>query len=257
MTQPIVFLDIDGTILDHDKRIPAATREAVDQLKAQGVTVAIATGRAPFMFKDLREELDIHSFVSFNGQYVVYEDEVIYSNPLPTNHLDALYEEAIATGHPMVFLNHEEMRASEEEHGYIANSLGSLKMDYPTIDPSFYKQTDIYQALLFCEETDEAHYLQKHDALDYIRWHEYSMDVLPLGGSKAIGVQKFLEKVGIPVERSYAFGDGLNDREMLQYVGTGVAMGNAKEEVKLIADLVTGDVEDNGLREGFHKVGLL
>ena len=48
----------------------------------KGVHVAIATGRAPFMFEDIRKELDIHNYVSFNGQYVVFEDEVIFNNPL-------------------------------------------------------------------------------------------------------------------------------------------------------------------------------
>ena len=53
----IVFFDIDGTLLDHDKKLPNSTRVAIKQLQENGVFVAIATGRAPFMFESLRKEL--------------------------------------------------------------------------------------------------------------------------------------------------------------------------------------------------------
>lgn len=257
MTKPIVFLDIDGTILDHKKEIPQASREAIQKLKENGVHIAIATGRAPFMFEDLREELDIHSYISFNGQYVVFEDEVVYENPLSKDDLDDLFHKAKETGHPMVFLNNKGMRATEKSHNHIHKSLGSLKFNHPEIDSNFYKETPIYQALLFCESHEEEDYHQTYDTMHFLRWHDYSMDVLPMGGSKAIGIQKFIERVGIAHEHTYAFGDGLNDREMLQYVANGVAMGNASEEVKKLAKYVTRDVQEDGLAHGLQLVGLL
>lgn len=67
----IIFFDIDGTLLDDDKKMPLTAEKAVFALKELGHEVAIATGRAPFMFKDIREQLEIDSYVSFNGQYVV------------------------------------------------------------------------------------------------------------------------------------------------------------------------------------------
>uniref|UniRef100_UPI003081AFBA HAD hydrolase family protein n=1 Tax=Virgibacillus salexigens TaxID=61016 RepID=UPI003081AFBA len=59
MHNKIVFFDIDGTILDHDKQIPLTTKKSIQKLKENGVYVAIATGRAPFMFEDIRKELQI------------------------------------------------------------------------------------------------------------------------------------------------------------------------------------------------------
>lgn len=67
------FFDIDGTIYDEDKQVPASTKEAIAELQRRGHHVAIATGRASYMFEDLREELGIDSYVSLNGQYVVFE----------------------------------------------------------------------------------------------------------------------------------------------------------------------------------------
>ena len=71
MTKKMIMFDIDGTLLDHDKKMPASAKEAVRSLKEAGHEVAIATGRPPYFFKELREELEIDSFVCFNGQYVV------------------------------------------------------------------------------------------------------------------------------------------------------------------------------------------
>ena len=79
----IVFLDIDGTILDSNKRIPDSTKEAVRLLKDNGVYVAIATGRAPFMFKEIREELEIDTYIALNGQMVVVDGKPIYQYRMP------------------------------------------------------------------------------------------------------------------------------------------------------------------------------
>ena len=67
------------------KNLPASAKEAIKSLKEAGHEVAIATGRPPYFFKELREELEIDSFVCFNGQYVVIENEVIYKNPIDKN----------------------------------------------------------------------------------------------------------------------------------------------------------------------------
>ncbi|KGX88790.1 Cof-type HAD-IIB family hydrolase [Pontibacillus litoralis] len=257
MTRQIAFLDIDGTILDHDKNIPSATKEAIEQLKQNNVYVAIATGRAPFMFEDIREELDIQSYISFNGQYVVFEGEVVYQNPITTNFISELYQKAEKAGHPMVFLNESGMRATQSGHSHIQDSLSSLKFNYPDIDARYFMNNNIHQALLFCEADDETHYLGSHDDLDFIRWHPYSMDVLPLGGSKAVGIENFIKAAGIAHEHTYAFGDGLNDIEMIQYVQTGVAMGNAHPKLKEVADVITKDVEEEGLAYGFKLAGLM
>ena len=111
MDKKIAFFDIDGTLLNHQKQLPEETKEAVKRLQNSGVYCAIATGRAPFMYEEIREELGIDSFVSFNGQYVIFEGEVVYKNPLSESYLEKLHEHAQENNHPMVFMNHETMRA--------------------------------------------------------------------------------------------------------------------------------------------------
>src|SRR5690625_6342097 len=88
MHEKIVFFDIDGTLVDDDKNIPVSAKQAIDELKRNDVYVAIATGRAPFMFEHIRQELEIESYVSFNGQYVVLDRK---STRLNSSHVAISY----------------------------------------------------------------------------------------------------------------------------------------------------------------------
>ena len=257
MKRKIVFLDIDGTIVDHQKKIPVQTVKAVRSLQENGVYVAIATGRAPFMFEDIRKRLNINSFISFNGQYVVFEGKTVYKNPLPLEQLAVLQQEAEESGHSLVFMTDKAMRASVGDDAWVTESLGTLKQGYPQVDPGFFRKQDIYQALLFCEAEAEENYRASHRDFRFIRWHDFSCDVLPGGGSKAVGIDRLIAASGLKVEDSFAFGDGLNDLEMIQHAGTGVAMGNAIPELKAVADYVTGKVDENGLADGLAVLELI
>jgi hypothetical protein len=257
MEKKIVFFDLDGTLLDENKQIVPSAKQAIRQLAVEGMMVAIATGRAPFMFTPFARELGIDSYVSFNGQYVVSGDEVLYKNPLEAERLAALEHTANANGHPMVFFDHLEMKANQADHQYVARSLADLKADYPPVDIDFSRSRDIYQALLFCTSEEEELYKGADSGLSLVRWHELSMDVVPAGGSKANGIERLLHHFGIKRENSYAFGDGLNDIEMLGFVGTGVAMGNAFPETKQAADFVTKDASEEGIVYGLKALKLL
>jgi Cof subfamily protein (haloacid dehalogenase superfamily) len=254
----IIFFDIDGTLLNHDKKLPPSTKEAIFTLKEAGHIVAIATGRAPFMFEDLREELGIHTYVSYNGQYVVLNGEVLDTNPLNIPALEKLTEVALQNNHPVVFMDHEDMKANVPAHSFIKESIDSLKIShFPEHDPHYYKGRDLYQTLLFCIEGEERQYEQAFNDFDIIRWHPVAVDILPKGGSKAKGIEKIVQRLEIPEDNQYAFGDGLNDIEMLSTVKNSVAMGNAEEQVKEVARYVTKSVEDDGIVHGLKLVGLL
>lgn len=257
MTKKIIFFDIDGTLLDHDKQLPTSAKQAVTALKDKGYKVAIATGRAPFLFKELREELDIDTYVSFNGQYVVVNNEVVYQNSLQKEALDAMTAFAESNDHPIVYQSSEDMVSNVEYHSHIEESFGSLKLCHPDCDVKFVEQNDIYQSLLFCTKEEEDPYVQTFEKFDFVRWHKFSTDVLPAGGSKAKGIEIIMKKLSIDSDKVYAFGDGLNDIEMLQFVKNSVAMGNAQESVKRVAAYVTKDVAEDGLVHGLKLLGLI
>ncbi|MED3574426.1 Cof-type HAD-IIB family hydrolase [Cytobacillus praedii] len=253
----IAFFDIDGTLLDQNKQLPNLTKKALSKLKENGVFVAIATGRAPFMFENLREELDIDSYVSFNGQYVVFENKVIYKNPLNIKELENLYNYSLERNHPMVFMDEGVMKASVANDEYIDLCIKSLKFPYPSVDENYYKHKEVYQSLIFCEEQYDELYEMNFPNSRFVRWHRFSTDVLPAGGSKAEGIKLMAEHLGFQMENVYAFGDGLNDIEMLQTVGTGVAMGNASEQVKMAADVTTTSIDEDGIWNALKKLELI
>ena len=79
------------------------------------------------------------------------------------------------------------------------------------------------------------------------RWNPLFTDVVPQGSSKAVGIDKIIEHYGISLDETMAFGDGGNDMAMLRHAGIGVAMGNAGDEVKAVADYVTDSVDKDGI----------
>lgn len=256
--QALIFFDIDGTLLDHDKKLPQSTKKAIAQLQAEGHITAIATGRGPFMYLPLREELNMNSFVSFNGSYVVIDGEVIFTNPLNAKKLLELTTEGLAKDQPAVLMTEKAMHSNIDRHPSIDDSLATLKLDVaPSFDPEFNHAQELYQTLFFIEKEDEQYYREKYPEFEFVRWHPLSVDVIPKGGSKAKGIKAAVKALNIDPDNVYAFGDGLNDVEMLQTVKNSVAMGNAVPEAKEVAKFVTEAVDQDGILHGLKMVDLL
>lgn len=229
----------------------------IRQLKEAGHTLAIATGRAPYNMQQVMADTKIPNFVAYNGQYVVYNSEAIYRNPLDTQTLTKLEKLAREHDHPMVFLGEKEAVSNIEHHDHITESMGSIKLEHPRFEDGYFQHHEIFQALLFQVSETDAVYNDKYPLIKFYRWHEFSRDVVPSNGSKAEGIKKFAEKLGFSQADVIAVGDGNNDFEMIEWAGTGIAMGNAVEGLKQGADFVTTDVEDNGIQNAFKKLGLI
>jgi len=253
----IVFFDIDGTLITEEGEIPYETKESIEQLKESNVKVVIATGRSPYHLKPIAEELGVDSYISFNGSYVVYEGKRIVDKPIPTHTIQLLDEFARKSSHPLVYLGNEEYYASYHEHPDIIETFQWLKVAPPSFDSYFWKGSSIYQVVLFCDSHEEDKYHQNFSDIKFIRSYKLSIDVIPSEFSKASGIESILRFVGISPSEAVAFGDALNDREMLSYVGMGIAMGNAHEELKPFANFVTKNVNDRGIQFGLQKIGLI
>ena len=81
--------------------------------------------------------------------------------------------------------------------------------------------------------------------------------MIPKKYSKAVGIEKLISELQIPVENTYAFGDGMNDYEMLNYVKYGIAMGNAADEFKSLIQYVTDDYDKGGISNALKRFGLI
>lgn len=253
----ILFFDVDGTLYNSEKILPTSAKEALFEARRNGYELAIATGRGPFMIQSLLEELEIDTYITFNGQYVVYKGEVVYTNGVEKDELAKIIAFAEARNELLVFLDDKRMIASGENNAWVAESLNTLNYPYPEIDSTYYMQNSVYQTLIFMEEKDEHLYREAFPNVEFVRWHRYSCDILPKGGSKALGIEKILDKIGLTVNDAVAFGDGLNDIEMLQAVGTGVAMGNGHERVKAVATHIAEHVDEGGLAKIMRQLNII
>jgi Cof subfamily protein (haloacid dehalogenase superfamily) len=260
MSYKIVFLDIDGTILPHGKSVTNATKEAIQRLKEKQINVVIATGRAPYFESAITKDLGIDSMVFFNGSYVIHRGEVLYQKPIEKKVLEKLHIKTMDNQHPVTYLGGIEFQTTQIAHPYVVEAFRHDPWGPQEASHTFWQEQDIYQLFLHCEIGAEQMYQQHIPELNFMRWSQEGMrtcDVNPSNGSKATGILKLLEQLELSAEEAVAFGDGINDIEMLSSVGMGVAMGNARPEVKSYADMVTKTAEEDGVKYGLEQLGLI
>lgn len=254
MSKKIVFFDIDGTLLNEKKQLCKTTIHALNELKKRGVYVALATGRPPFMFKQLRKMLNIDTYVSYTGSYVVCENELIYENTMDINKVTELHEDAILKNIPIVLMGKSFMQVTVDNHPDVIKVMERLQFDYPTLNVVVPNEP-VYQVLLFKRISKS--YAKLFPQFQFIQWSKIASDVLPATSSKSVGMKQIVQKLNINIENTYAFGDGMNDLDLMSTVGTSVAMGNAVDEVKEAADFVTTRVDESGIAKGLNMLGLL
>ena len=129
--------------------------------------------------------------------------------------------------------------------------------DHPAGDCSQVVHQKIYQCMCFVDENEEKEILKVMPHCISARWHPLFCDISPLGGTKQHGIDEFLKYYHINLEETMAFGDGGNDIPMLKHVAISIAMGNANDEVKTVADYVTDDVEHDGITKALKHFQLL
>ncbi len=260
MSYKLVILDIDGTIVPHGKSVSNATKDAIQQLRDKKMEVVIATGRAPYFAEEVVRETEVNSMVYFNGAYVSHEGKEIYRNAIEKQVLKKVHLLSEENHHPLTFLGGTSFKVTDQKHPYVREAFHHDPW-IPELAPPFYwMEEDIYQMFLHCDQDEESCYQTKIPELDFRRWTSAgarTCDVNLSNSNKAVGLTKLLERLGIAPDEAIAFGDGLNDMEMLSLVGMGVAMGSAREVVKKTADMVTLSAEEDGVRYGLEQLGLI
>lgn len=254
----IVFFDVDDTLRTSKTGfIPASIPTVFKQLREKGILVGVASGRGIFgMVPEIRE-LNPDFFVTLNGAYI--EDKkgnVIYQNHIAKKDVEEYIAWTRRVGIEYSLVGSHVAKLSTRTD-LISKTVDSL---YPglEVDPNFHEKQDIYQMWTFEDQGDA---LALPDSLSnvlrMVRWHRYSSDVVPISGSKATGVEKVVEYLGLKPENVMVFGDELNDLELFDYAGISVAMAVSHEKIKEKADYITKTVEEDGIfyaLEGFGMV---
>ncbi|MGG5254106.1 Cof-type HAD-IIB family hydrolase [Neobacillus sp. SM06] len=260
MNYKVVILDIDGTILPHGKKVSNATKAAIQKLKEKKINVVIATGRAPYFSKTIVQETGVESMVFFNGAYALHKGKEVFKNAIDKKIVNKIQQMAVDRQHPLTFLGGTSFKATDINHPFVIEAYMHDPWKPELAPAQFWMEQDIYQLFLHCDTEEEHHYKTMIPELDFRRWSSIgakTCDVNMLKSNKAVGLTKLLEKMGIAPDEAVAFGDGLNDIEMLSLVGLGVAMGSARDEVKLAANMVTLSAEEDGVSYGLEQLGLI
>ncbi|WP_125766829.1 Cof-type HAD-IIB family hydrolase [Lapidilactobacillus wuchangensis] len=258
MTRKLIAFDLDGTLLDDQKHPLPNTLTALRLLEQQGHLVTIATGRTLLYIEDILAETQLKNYIVCNGAAAFVDDQQIVKENLNPQVLDHLINRARALKIDLAVLTlHEIKRLTNFAPKKMATAMTSFGKSLPDFEAHFAEQHDIYQALAFFDASMDATFTAEFPAFKFVRWHPYCVDVIPRDGSKAETIMAVAKHAGIAPADTIAFGDALNDLEMIQDVGVGVAMGNASPQIKQVANLVTADNEHDGIYQALQQLQLI
>ena len=243
----IAFFDIDGTLVDmNTKVISEKMLETLIRLKENNILICVATGR-PISNVPHFSGVEFDVFLTFNGSYCCNEKEVIFKKPIPAEDVQRIIQNAKGIGRPVVISSLDRMGANGKDKDLV-DYFAITKHPIEVIDDfEELSREEIYQIMLGYQKEEGKKILDQVDHAEITAWWTRAADIIPANGGKGLGVKKVLEYYGFTKEDAIAFGDGNNDIEMLKAVGTGIAMGNATEDVKEIADEVCDSVRDDGI----------
>jgi hypothetical protein len=271
----LVFFDIDGTLVTAENRLPASTKEAISLLKNNGHIPIFSTGRPPGMIHALAEELHVENYISLNGQYIVTENQILTTNTLPHDLLEKLIAKSYEKNDRTFLLTEDDIIGNtfmkelfdpdfltfvytemQDTSVDVQHEL-FLRMTEKPLQRESYEDEEILMAFINAQEEHDEFYQKEFPEFHVTRSTPLLVEVLMKGSHKAKAMGEIAKYYGIEQKDTVAFGDSLNDLEMVETAAIGVAMGNARDELKSVADVVTDHVENDGIYQGLKKIGLI
>lgn len=259
MKTKIAFFDIDGTLLGIGEKKPSEkTLEALSRLRKRGVKLCIATGRAPLSLPEFARTSGFDAFITFNGSFCFDEKGTIFSNPLSPEDIRLVTNNAGRIGRPVSVATRDRFAANgvdDDMRDYYSISRMTIKPS-PDFD-SLIESEEVFQMMLGARKDEYEELMRGVSHAAVAAWWDRAVDIIPSGGGKGKAVEKILEHYGYDKAQSIAFGDGDNDIEMLKAAGCGVAMANASDKLKAVADEVCPSVCEDGIYHYCLEHGLI
>ncbi len=269
MKKKVLVLDIDGTLLNSQKKISSATKASILAIMREGHKVILASGRPTPGLRPFEEELELRKYggylLSYNGARIVEcsTGNVIYETTLPISLLPDLYRFAkerecgLAThlGNEAISAFIPDKYITMEAH---MNGMSVRRVEHfvEFVDFAVYK-------CLMTAEPERATVLESElrekcgQMASVYRSDPYFIEVMPKNVDKAASLDRMLAMIGMNWEDTVCCGDGFNDITMIERAGVGVAMGNAQTEVKAAADYIAADNDSDGLVEVIKSMFIL
>lgn len=274
----VIFLDVDGTLVDYENRIPNSAIEAIREARKNGHRVYICTGRSKAeVYKEIWD-IGLDGMIGGNGSYIESDGKVVMHQVLTIQESKEIVDWLHSKGLEFYLESNNGLFASEnfevvgekpiQEYSKRKGKIGAEALTVRKAYPEM-----IFGGELYRDDLNKVSFvLNSYD--DYLEAKEKfsDLEVNTWGGKgeialfgdigvknidKAVAVKKLLEYLGVDLKDTLAFGDAKIDIPMLECCEIGVAMGNGGEEIKKIADYITDDVEKDGLWKAFKKFNLI
>ncbi|MCD7826137.1 MAG: ATP-dependent zinc metalloprotease FtsH [Clostridiaceae bacterium] len=256
-----LILDIDGTLVNSDKVVSEATRDAIVDAQKRGKTVAIASGRSISGIRRTAASISLEDFggyvIAYNGTTVINckTGECIFNQTIDPELLAPVYA-AAKEANVGITVYHDQTRELIAGNGvdkYIEADAKACEVTIRQVD-NLVRDIDfpINKFLLsgdpeYMKEVEKQMQEKFGSRLNVFRSDPFYVEILPRFIDKGVAVQKLIRHLDLKKDKVICVGDSFNDLPMLRCAGLGVAMGNAQPEVREAADFVTGSNDEDGI----------
>lgn len=258
MTYKMIVLDLDDTLLQDDHSIAPRTKRALMDAQEAGVKVVLASGRPTFGMVDIAKELELEKYgsfiLSFNGAKIIncQTGEELFSSTLPVETVQALYEISKAEDVWIhTYMGNDIITEENNEYTEIEREITGMRI----VEVESFVQTvqEPVVKTLMVGHPDRLVSLEKKlqeqlaGQLSVMRSKPFFIEFTENGVDKGTSLHHLAQQLGIKQEEVIAIGDSYNDIAMIKYAGLGVAMGNAPDDIKEIANYVTDTNKNDGV----------
>lgn len=256
MRYRLLCIDVDGTLLTDDKRIGERDIEALRKASEQGIRIALVTGRMPAAADMIAGQLGVPCILACNaGTYIIREEQCISSAHLPLEAMTGIYEDIRPFGTPLWIFKDRQWFVTAKDR-YVKNeeklvSYVSEEVQMEELAARWrLEQVEPNKLLVGADPAviqDVYTVLRERRDVDMACSSENYLEIFPREMNKGKALRLICEEEKIGIEETVAFGDQELDIPMLEAAGTAVAMGNAIEEAKQIADFITRSNNEAGI----------
>ena len=266
MKYKLLVLDVDGTILNSERKITQRTVMTLRKVQSIGIKVALATGRPTYGVLPLAKAIDLGTYggyiISYNGAQVISarDGEILFARSIDPQMVPYLEKKAAKTGMTMAYYDGDEVVSTDITNPYVVDEAQMNGMKLRQVEQISMAVEDWpSEVMLFSDNEDELDSLENHmqrhlnGVMDTIHSNPYMLEVVGYQVGKSYAMSALVQLLGIGMDEVIAIGDGTADVNMIQMAGTGIAMANAVESVRRCADFTTLSNDEEGAALAIEK----